>query len=98
MLIAWMIIATLIYSASLALWFGVFGLSFMAFDAGFSIGPLLAVSAIALYAVIALATIVLGWGAYRRQEKRRAGLIMLLPAGYVALIALILQIGIWIQA
>ena len=95
---AWMIVATLIYSASLAICFGVFGLSFMAFDAGFAIGPALFVVAIGLYSVVALGTIIWAWAQYRRNEKRKASLIMLIPAGYVALIALLLQIGIWLGA
>ncbi len=97
MLLAWMILSTLIYSASLALWFGIFGLSFMAFDAGFSIGPAIFVAAVGFYSVVAIGAIIMGWGAFRREEKRRAGLIMLLPTAYILLIVLVLRIGIWIQ-
>jgi hypothetical protein len=97
MLMFWMIASTLIYSASLAIWMGIFGLSFMAFDSGFAIGPALFVTAVGLYSVVALGSIIWGWIALKREERRRAGLIMLAPIAYVALIALILQIGIWIQ-
>ncbi len=97
MILAWMIISTLIYSASLAIWFGVFAISFMAFDAGFAVGPAIFVTAVGLYSVVALGAIIKAWGAFRRDEKRRAGWIMLVPAAYVFLIALILQIGIWFQ-
>ena len=98
MTMAWMIFATLINSASLALWFGIFGLSFMSFDSGFAFGAALFVAAVGIYAPIALGTIIWAWIQYRKTEHRRAALIMLIPLGYVALVALILQIGIWIQS
>lgn len=98
MLLAWLIIATLLYSLSLALWFGFFGLSFMAFDSGFSIGGALFVAAIGLYAPTALGGMIWSWISYRKKEVRRAGLLTLIPLGYIALLLLILQIGIWINA
>ena len=94
---AWMIIATLLYSASLFLWFSMFGLSFMAFDAGFAFRAAVFVAAVGLYAPVVLGTIIWAWIAYRQSKQRRAGLIMLVPLAYVVLLTLVLQIGIWIQ-
>lgn len=97
MLLIWMVIATLVYSASLALWFGIFGLSFMAFDAGFSLWGALFVTAVGLYSVVALGAIIWGWIAFRREQNRRAALIMLAPTAYALLIFLILQIGAMLE-
>jgi len=82
MLLAWMISATILYSLSLLLWFGLFALSFLAFDAGTALGPVLFVTA---YAPLTIGTMIWAWIKYRKLEGRHAGLIMLLPLAYVVL-------------
>lgn len=97
MLLAFLIIAQLLYLASLLLWFAIFGLSFMAFDAGVSALGVAFVLSIGVYPLIVFGASIWAWLAYRKQQTRRAGWLMLAPLGYAALFFLVLQLGALLQ-
>jgi len=78
-LLAWMIITQLLMLVSLLGWAVVAGLSFMAFDAGYSTGAAIFVGVIWSYPIIVLISILLAWIAYHRAKHRAAAIWSVFP-------------------
>ena len=93
-LLIWMIATQLLMLLSLAGWAALAGLSFMAFDGGYSTGAAIFVGAIFSYPLIVLLCIILAWLAYRRAKHRAAAIWSSLPLLPVVLYFLFLVMPI----
>lgn len=78
-LLAWMIVTQLLMLLSLVGWAVVSGLSFMAFDSGYSTGAAIFVGAIWSYPLLVIFGIILSWIAYRRSKHRVAAIWSIFP-------------------
>ncbi|MBP3966034.1 hypothetical protein [Paenibacillus lignilyticus] len=83
------IISQIIYVLFLLPWFGIFIMSFMSFDAGFSTWNVAFVSAIAAYPAAAIVCSILAWVFHKRRKglaKAANAVPMLWVAGIVVLL------------
>ncbi|MCM3746959.1 glycoside hydrolase family 31 protein [Paenibacillus pasadenensis] len=80
---AWLVILQVIGAVCLVPWLVVIGLSFMAFDSGFSWFAVMLVAVIGSYPVVWLGGVISSWLLYKRQPKLAltlSGMPLLWPA------------------
>ncbi len=71
----WLIVSQVLTVATLVVWLGMAGLSFMAFDAGVTPQATTFVSVVLAYPVFPLALVIAAWIAFARHKNRLAGIL-----------------------
>ncbi|MEK6916403.1 MAG: hypothetical protein AABW92_01545 [Nanoarchaeota archaeon] len=85
----WLIISQIFILLTLLPWLAMFGLSFMAFDAGISFTGILFVLTIGSYPILCILLSIFAWKAYNRQNIQKAVILGSIPI-VLAMIFLIL--------
>ena len=75
----YLIIIQVIYSFTLPIWFFIWGISFMAFDAGISLGGIVYVLITTLYPIAIIISSIYSWSFQRKAKLRPAFLLSLIP-------------------
>ena len=93
---SWMIATQIIYILSLFPWLIVRGVSYMlAYDGELYPNARFLFGAVSAYPLVMIASSIWAWISYRREKSSRAGKIFLIPIGYILLVILLVQIGIF---
>ena len=99
-LLIWMIVSQVLTVGTLALWLGMAGLSFMAFDAGVTPQATTFVTVVLVYPIFPLALVIAAWIAFARRKDRLAGILSglsfslpLVVYGILAAIAVLTSYG-----
>lgn len=94
---AWLVFSQLGYLVSLLAWFGLFGVSYMAFDEGVNALGVFLVVLIGIWPILIAGASIYAWMRYQAREFRTASWTMLVPIVYAGLFWTFLLIGAWLE-
>ncbi len=89
-LLIWMIVSQVLTAGTLALWLGMAGLSFMAFDAGVTPQATTFVSVVLAYPIFPLVLVIAAWIAFAGHKDRLAGILSGLSFSLPVLVYIVL--------